>query len=212
MAAWRAWQVMARAVPPRVGGGAAIVGLVVGLGGVVAAAVVTPGFSWTQLALSDLGVMAYAWLFNGSLVVGGVALVVFALALDADGTARRAGRALLVAGGVALVLVGVFPTDVEPHHLLASLGFFALTAVGILARGVADLRTPPADRRLDPGVVGVAAGAVATLLGGILIGMIFDPGGPGIAVPEILHVTAVSAWVVFEAVGMLRDGADPTSG
>lgn len=202
---------MTRAVPARVGGWAAVVGLAFGLGGVLTAAAVTPGFSWTGMALSDLGVMATAWLFNGSLVVGGVALVVFALALDGAGRSRRTGRALLVAGGVALVLVGVFPTDVEPHHLLASLGFFALTAAGILARGVGDLDRPRGDRRVDPGVVGVACGALAVGLGGVLIGMILDPGGPGIAVPELLHVLAVSGWVIFEATGMLGAGDGVTS-
>jgi len=52
----------------------------------------SPWFSWTENALSDLGVGGAAWVFNSGLMVGGILTMVFAVGLWAAFRKRSLGR------------------------------------------------------------------------------------------------------------------------
>ena len=95
----------------------------------------------TQFA-SDYGVGTYAfWMNSGFLFAGiGVLSLGAVLVISAGGRAEKAGGALLLPGGVCLVLGSFFATDIEGAaqtfhglvHGLAGVGFFLTASVGLL--------------------------------------------------------------------------------
>lgn len=90
-----------------------------------------PNFSWTDNALSDLGVMANptSTVFNLGLIVGGILAIVFASGLFIFYSGRLAGRVgalLFLLDALALTAIGIFPESSGPMHLYASVVFFAL--------------------------------------------------------------------------------------
>ena len=90
-----------------------------------------PSFSWTDNALSDLGVMPNptAILFNVGLITGGILAIAFAVGLFSffKGTsAGRAGALLFLIDCLALTAIGVFSENSKPMHLYASVAFFGL--------------------------------------------------------------------------------------
>ena len=88
--------------------------------------------------LGERGVSALALLFNIGLVVGGIALAVFFVAL---GRLRRSRWAWFyvpigIVAGISGALVGVFPMNEIGIHRIVALGFFNL---GWIAVGLASL-------------------------------------------------------------------------
>lgn len=200
---------------PRRGAAVGLAG-VVGLASVFAATVVTPGFSWTGNALSDLGVMEFAGLFNGALVAAGACLTVFAWTLrDAPGTpdraSARAGTWLLAVGGVFLVLVGIVTEHFGVWHTVVSLGWFILPSVGVLTLGVAFLAeeglpgaSGSSSMLTRRGVGSIVAGTVGLVVGpGFILGIAVGGRAVGIAIPEYVQALVLAAWVVWMAAPML---------
>lgn len=176
------------------------VGSLVALGGVVLATALSPTFSWTASALSDLGVRPpTALVFNGSLAVGGVVAAGYALAL------RRHSRLVAACYAVAaasMSLVGVFPSVTALHVPVAVAFFLALTAT-MAADGVARR-----DSRSGRLAFLLAVGHVVSWglwLRGVRL-------GPGLAVPEFVGAVAFAAWVVaLSSSAPLRSALDADS-
>lgn len=90
-----------------------VAAITLALGGILVATVVSPSFAWGSDALSDLGVAwsaagtrATARVFNGGLLAGGAAGLVFTRTLAA--TARtRPERVVAVLFGLTVVLMGL---------------------------------------------------------------------------------------------------------
>jgi hypothetical membrane protein len=158
-------------------------GSAVALGGILLATAVSPTFSWTASALSDLGVAApTALLFNGGLVLGGL------LALGYTGALWRSARPVAVVYALcacALVGVGAFPSDTAPH-VPAAVAFFALLAATLALDGLRRRTTATGRASLLLAAVSVAAWPLwfATGL------------GSGVAVPELVGALSLAAWVV----------------
>ncbi|MFC5365801.1 DUF998 domain-containing protein [Salinirubrum litoreum] len=184
---------------------------VVSLGCILLATLLAPWFSWTDDALSELGVTAtsaVAPLFNYGLVVGGLLAVPYGLALWADTASRSsspdrglldglAGRlvaVLFTASALSMALIGVFPiparlslggTTVEPHFSVA-VGFYLGLTATLAVDGLRRVRQ--------------AAGQVALLLavGHIGYWLAWAQGfrlGPGLAIPETVGALALTAWL-----------------
>jgi hypothetical membrane protein len=160
------------------------------LGGIAAAVLLDPTFSWTSDALSDLGVRdRSAPVFNGGLVLGGVAGVGYALGLwrsaagrGALGAARAGVLALAL---LALAGVGAFDLT-EPLHGPAAIGFYALVTVAFAVDGVA--RRASASGRVVLAFAPVHVAVWATFAAG------WWPVA-GLALPELPGALLLAAWV-----------------
>jgi hypothetical membrane protein len=159
----------------------------IALTGIVAATTISPTFAWQTSALSDLGVApGTAWLFNGSLIGGGLVGLPYAWALWSAASDRlghiRAAAYLLAL--VSMAGVGLAPAD-QPLHVPFALAFFGLAALTAVVDGVARFRLPR-------GKLSLLTGLLAPVAWPVWLGWL----GRGIAVPEIVGAVLFGVWVV----------------
>lgn len=159
----------------------------IALTGIVAATIVSQTFAWRTSALSDLGVApGTAWLFNGSLIGGGLVGLPYAWALWSAASDRlsqiRAVAFLLAL--VSMAGVGLAPAG-HPLHVPFALAFFSLAALTAVVDGVARLRLPR-------GKLSLLTGVLAPVAWPVWLGWL----GEGIAVPEIVGAVLFGVWVV----------------
>ena len=146
-----------------------------------------PWFSWTDNALSDLGVSDVAYLFNSAVIFAGVLNFVFAMRVNrvfGQDRLSNIGSLTLVLGGASLGLVGVFTVDTPVIHWLVAMGYFVLFPVALIILGYS-LRN--LDRKYG----------VFTILSGVLaFGGIFGLMGfyRGLAIPEIVEAVILALW------------------
>ncbi len=190
-----------------------IVAVVVTMGSILLSTGLSPSFSWTANALSNLGVAQTAAgtpltvvAFNGGLIVGGLVGVLFAVAL-ANSIPSAGGSLVGLTFGIALALmglVGVFP-QTHPLHFPVAVGFYLFISLALWVDALVSLR---AGWRRRAGL-GFALGGV-NLLGWLVWGLTGSVRRPGLALPEIVGALAFSVWVVWVAVG-LRQHRWPTT-
>lgn len=123
------------------------------------------GYSFSENFLSDLGVFpASAAFFNSAVILAGLGVAFFAVAIHKSRRYPVTPAALLslAAAGFLLAGVGVFNSDVEPHHFLASGGFFLFTSLAVLLTGWHWVR-----QQIVLGWFGLAGGLL--LLGFVLV-------------------------------------------
>jgi hypothetical membrane protein len=135
-----------------------IAGLVTVPAQLIAAAQWPQRYSWTSNLISDLGVTSCDTfdvgtrveryicspahlLVNGSFIVVGVTMLIGSLLLWSAWPRRRTGRVamgLLAAGGVFVLLVGVFPWDTHPEqHDVVALAQAVTQWIGMILLAVA---------------------------------------------------------------------------
>ncbi|MBP1662009.1 MAG: conserved hypothetical rane protein [Thermoplasmatales archaeon] len=96
----------------------------------------SPWFTWTQHALSDLGIQENsAFLFNYGMIIGGFLALIFSFGLMKI-LANKLGAYVLALSSLALIGVGLFPETFFTLHFLTSASFFILLAFGLLIIGV----------------------------------------------------------------------------
>jgi hypothetical membrane protein len=163
------------------------------VGGWTVAAGLQPGsFNAVADTISSLAAEGAAdrWVMTLALAGVGACHVVTGLALR---PAASAGRLLLMAGGVATVLVAAFPERAGgggslPHTLWAAVGFVALAVWPLAARK----RGPLVPAGLRPGV---SAGAAAVLLGLLVwFGAELIGGGRQVGLAERVLAGAQAVW------------------
>jgi hypothetical membrane protein len=94
-------------------------------------------FSWTENALSDLGVQwgITANLFNTGLVVGGLLFMVFAVGLFkvfGKSLAGKVAACLFFVACLALLSIGVFNETFSPTHFIVSVMLFMFMPISFL--------------------------------------------------------------------------------
>ena len=161
----------------------------------------SPDFSWTENALSDLGVQEgiTAVLFNTGLIISGILGLLFAVGLFTflqESLLSRMGAFVFVLDTLALSAIGVFPGNVRPLHFYASITFFALFPVSMFLLSTAFLRT--SGKKL--GFFTFAAAMVAAIVWVI-------PFGKGVAIPETLSGLSASTWSIVLGFKMLKESA-----
>jgi hypothetical membrane protein len=161
----------------------------------------SPNFSWTENALSDLGVQerVTAVLFNTGLIISGVLAILFAIGLFTflqENILGRIGASVFVLDAFALTAIGVFPENVELIHFYASVTFFALFPLSMFFLTAAFLRTS----KMKLGFFTFLAAVVAAMVWTI-------PFGKGVAIPETLSILSASAWSIVLGFRMLKKGA-----
>jgi hypothetical membrane protein len=96
----------------------------------------SPWFTWTQHALSDLGIQPnIAVVFNYGLILGGILALIFSLGLIQI-LSYKIGAYLLALSSLALIGIGVFPETIFVLHFLTSASFFVLLTIALLIIGL----------------------------------------------------------------------------
>ena len=162
---------------------------------ILAAIASYPQFSWTNSALSDLGVIAGLTgpLFNFGLYASGVLGFVFTvlglLSLIGKSAVGKVGSSLFAAATVALIAIGVFNESFSGTHYAVSVAFFALAPISlfIITCAFAFEHRP----RMAAFTVGVGVAAALPWLLQFAVNYV-----PNVAVPETVSGLAVSAWTI----------------
>lgn len=96
----------------------------------------SPWFTWTQHALSDLGIQkSTEALFNYGMVVGGILTLIFSLGLRKI-LSNKTGAYILSFSAVALIGIGLFPETIFALHFFTSASFFVLLTIALLIIGI----------------------------------------------------------------------------
>ena len=162
-----------------------------------------PSFSWTNNALSDLGVVSGITgpLFNFGLIASGVLAFLFAaLGLFnyfGETLVGKVGAEAFEAAAVALVGIGIFNENFQGTHYILSVAFFVLAPMSLFILTIAFwLR-----HQRGMAVFTVSVGVVAALPWLLLFAFNYVP---NVAIPEFLSGLAVSAWAILLAAKMLK--------
>jgi len=157
----------------------------------------SPWFSWTENALSDLGVQGTAAvLFNSGLVIGGTLAIIFATGLRkilVNPTLGSAGTLLLILDAVTLIAIGIFPETAGVIHLYVSVAFFALLPISLFLIGTSVMQKP-SERSLG----------LFTILVGIFVATVWALPRGGAAIPELLAALAASMWSIVSGIKILK--------
>ena len=159
----------------------------VALGSILLGTLLSPTFSWTGNALSDLGVTPTSALaFNGGLVAGGVLALPLAWVLAADG--RPILGAVFGLTAVSMALVGVFRSG-HPLHFPVALGFYLGATATMLVDGIGALRA-------NVRAWGLAAVGLALVhIGSWVAWSAGVRPGSGLAIPEAIGAVLFAVWV-----------------
>jgi hypothetical membrane protein len=155
----------------------------------------SPWFTWTQHALSDLGIQANtAALFNYGMILGGILTLVFSLGLIKI-LSNKIGAYLLLVSSVALIGIGLFPETFFALHFITSASFFVLLTIALLIIGLT-IKQSPFERSM---------GSLAFVFALIAIGSTFflfhmD----GIALTEAFSCFPAFVWCLVVGVKMTR--------
>ncbi len=96
----------------------------------------SPWFTWTDHALSDLGVQENtAVLFNYGMIFGGFLAFVFSLGLRKV-FSNKTGVYLLMISSCAMVGIGIFPQSLFVLHFITSASFFVILTFALLIIGI----------------------------------------------------------------------------
>jgi hypothetical membrane protein len=187
----------------RLGGIAGYLSPVIALVFIVAAILSYPPFSWTNNALSDLGVVPglTSILFTVGLVGAGVSALIFAVLglyrFTKQSPLGKAGSVLFAASTVALICIGVFNEDYTPTHYLVSVAFFVLAPIAGFTLTYVFWRGGM--RRIAAVTILLAGIAAATWILQFTVGYV-----PNVAIPEAISAAAISAWVIVISTKLLR--------
>jgi hypothetical membrane protein len=167
-----------------------------------------PPFSWTNDALSDLGIVSGVTgpLFNFGLIGGGFfafCFAVFGLFLYlGERWVGKIGVVVFAATGVSLMCIGFFPENVVPHHYLFSVAFFLLLPISLLIITGAFALKRQTKMALFTFLI-----AVAAALPWVLYALIRYVSG--VAVPEAVSGLAGGVWAVVLGYKMFKAAPQP---
>jgi hypothetical membrane protein len=164
-----------------------------------------PAFSWTENALSDLGVVQgiTGILFNFGLYTSGLlgfGFAVFGLFTYftyLKSSVGRVGAGFFAAATLALMAIGFFNESFSPTHYVVSVAFFTLAPIALFILTYAFYR----DRDYGMALFTVAIGIAAALPWILQFTIKYVP---NVAIPEAVSALAVSVWVIVLARKMLK--------
>jgi hypothetical membrane protein len=189
-----------RLLEPNVAAACGIIGPFYAFLSIMIAILVSPWFSWTGNALSDLGNLSRypsspvsSLVFNTGLILAGVITVFSVLGLlikvKTNIGALISGVVLLV-GTIALICIGLFPENFPPWHFIFSVMLFVSIALAMLFFGGFFIYYK-LTRRL--GLFSLASGLIAA---SPWIPYMFFNWNIGAAIPEIISAVTVYVWVI----------------
>jgi len=186
-----------------VGAIAGFIAPVVAVACILLAIATHPQFSWTNHALSDLGVVpgATQWLFNGGLcIAGGLILIFVTFGLHRYVDKNRAGRTgtyIFALSAIALVLIGIFNESFVPAHYMVSVAFFILAPTALFILSYNFYQT----HKYAVSVFTATTANIATLP---WILQLILPYAPNVAIPEIVSALSISVWTIGLSTKILK--------
>jgi len=162
-----------------------------------------PSFSWTNNALSDLGVISgiTGLLFNFGLCASGLLALNFsAFGLFSNfkkNWAGKIGSAIFATATIALIAIGVFNEHYSGTHYAVSMAFFTLIPISMFIITSAFLLDQQVRMALFTMVTGFAAGLPWILLFAIHY-------VPDVAIPEFASGIIVSTWTLVVCYRILK--------
>jgi hypothetical membrane protein len=189
----------------KISGACGIVTPVVAFTCILLAIAYYPPFSWTNNALSDLGVQegATSILFNYGLTISGILAAVFGSGLRGlfhGKTLGPSGAMLFLLATVSLTAIGVFNENYEPMHWYASVAFFVLFPLSMLLIAAAFLNQ--GQMKLGLFTFAVAAIAASPWITYFAVRYV-----EGVAIPEAISALAASAWAIALGERMLKQAS-----
>jgi hypothetical membrane protein len=167
-----------------------------------------PPFSWTNNALSDLGIVSGVTgpIFNFGLYTSGLLTLSFSVfgLLNYMGQrwVGKVGAVAFAAAGLALMGIGFFPENMAPYHYLFSVAFFVLLPIALLIiTAVFAL-----ERRARMALFTLAVAVVAALPWVLYFSVHYVP---GVAIPEAVSGLAGSVWAVALGYKMIKAASQP---
>lgn len=155
----------------------------------------SPWFTWTQHALSDLGIQeSTAFVFNNGMIVGGILVLIFSFGLMKI-LSNKLGAYLLALSSLALVGIGLFPETIFTLHFLTSASFFILLAISLLIIGLTSKQTT-----FERNIGLFALALVLIAIGSTVFLFHFD----GIALTEALSCFPAFIWCSIVGIKMTR--------
>ena len=178
-----------------------LAGSALGFSTTLLAVALSPTFSWTASALSDLGAASSptAAVFNGGLLVAGLVSLPFALVLwsAARNAVERGGAVAFATTVASLAGVGAFPTGTALHVPVAVTYFVALS-VALWVHGSGAVLAGDARRGLAAVWLGLANVAAW--------GLWAVSGLEGVALPEVVGSLALLAWLAHTTAWLREPG------
>jgi hypothetical membrane protein len=185
----------------RIAGYCGISGLVFLIILVLLATIISPWFRWDTNALSDLGVGEVSLFFNGTIIICGLLILLFAFGIRGYLPEERVvtvGVASIMVGSICLSLIGIFTITYPLLHQIVSLGYFLMPPLGyiLISFGTKDSLTQKTSL-----VLGIAA--LTTIFIFPLVTVILRL-KVGLAVPEIIHALLIGMWILNMAVKLIN--------
>ncbi len=166
-----------------------------------------PEFSWTNNALSDLGIISGITgpVFNFGLYCSGLFVLKFAafgLFKYFGSWVGKIGALSFVATSLALMGIGFFSENVVPYHYLFSVAFFVLLPISLFIITAAFALKRQTKMALFTLLTAVAAATPWILQFTIQY-------VSGVAIPEFASALAGSAWTIVLGYKMLKTPPQP---
>jgi hypothetical membrane protein len=187
----------------RIGASAGIAAPIVAFICIIVAIASYPAFSWTNNALSDLGVVPgfTESVFNFGLLASGLLSFNFAIfglyTYLGKNWVGKIGSSVFAGASLALIAISVFNENYSPTHYIVSVLFFVLVPISLFIITGAFLLSH--QRRMA--VFTVAVGFAAALPWLLLFAFNYVP---NVAIPEFLSGLAVSTWAIMVGKKMLK--------
>ena len=175
-----------------------ITAIMAGWATIIASIAVSPWFSITRNALSDLGVVdrPSSLVFNPGLAASAILAMVYSLYLwhRSKGRWGVSASVILFLSSWNLLLVALFPEGTYPH-LMVSVQFFVFLGASILIFGI-DL--------LKLGYRGI--GLLSIILPVLGFGLSATVPWPSIGALEVFNLILATVWLIFMLLHHLRGG------
>jgi hypothetical membrane protein len=192
-----------KVVYQRLGGSSGLVAPIVAFVCISVAIVSYPQFSWTNNALSDLGVVSgfTESAFNFGLLAAGLLAFNFAIfglySYLGKSWVGKTGSAVFAGSSLALIAISVFTEDYSPLHYIVSVLFFVLVPISLFLISGAFLLNHQS--KLSVFTVGVGFAAALPWLLQFVFNYV-----PNVAIPETASGLAVSLWAIVVGKKMLK--------
>jgi len=186
----------------QLGEASGIVAPILGFTCILTAVASYPEFSWTNNALSDLGVIEGVTgpVFNFGLYCSGLFFLKFAafgLFKYFENWVGKIGASTFAATSVALVGIGIAHENIKPYHYLFSVAFFALLPISLFIIAAAF-----ALKRQTKLALFTLFIAITTATSWILYFTVHYANG--VAIPEFTSAMAGSVWMIVFGYKMLK--------
>ncbi|MCW4004620.1 MAG: DUF998 domain-containing protein [Candidatus Bathyarchaeota archaeon] len=192
-----------RVIYQRIGAAAGLISPIVAFTSILIAIAFYPAFSWTNNALSDLGVVSgiTETTFNFGLYTSGLLGFGFAIfglfTYFGKSIIGKIGTGAFAAATLALMAIGFFNESFTPTHYWVSVAFFTLVPIALFILTCAFYL----NRNHRMAVFTVAIGIAAALPWILQFAINYVP---NVAIPEAVSALAVSVWTIVLAQKMLK--------